>query len=647
MDNVIHLDFETYSEADIRKVGAWAYSKHPSTEVICMAYSVNGEQPKLWTPPTRIEIADLEESGVEHESEIFMPEVFDSDHKLFAWNSFFEYCIWNHVLNWPNAPLEVWHDTAAQAAALALPWSLQGCGAVLGLDDDKKKDQRGKYLIQKLSKPNRGKRNQDPDLLQEMYEYCIQDVLSEMEIAEQLKPLSKLETKVWQLDQKINQRGLPIDVEATQDAIAIYEEEWQKKYDKLKEITGLENPNSRDQFLKWLHMNGVYAPNVQAATLRELLNKGTKREVIEAVEIRLSIARTPIKKYQSMLDKSVDGRIHGVLKYHGASTGRWASTGVNFQNLPRPSFDATDECITLFEQRDPEIINLIYDDCIDALASCIRGMVKPVLGRKFYVADYSAIEARVLAWLAGQEDILDVFRGHGKIYEHTASQIYGKPIDEINKDERFVGKTATLALGYQGGAAAFQNMANMFGVEIDPELADRVKNKWRRSNNKIVRYWVNVEKCAVSAVKQPNTTFKYRNISFRKIDKFLYCKLPSGRHLAYFRPHLSKGKFGKEQVCYFGNKGGQAGYVRQASYGGKFTENITQAVARDIMAEAMLRVEEAGYEVVLSVHDELIAETHKDFGSIEKFEKLMCALPDWAEGMPVDAEGFECERYRK
>ncbi len=631
----VSIDFETYSDSNIRELGAWGYSKHPTTEVICMAYAYGDETPELWLP------------GKPLPRFVTHPDEFT----FRAWNSFFECCIWHNVLDWPRVPIQQWTDTAALAAALAMPRALANCGAALDVAQDKQKDKRGKYLIQRLCKPFRGKRVQDQELLEELYDYCRQDVVAEREIEKQLRPLSPTERKVWELDQLINIRGVHVDTQAINNALTLIDQVTAQLNSEVDRITSgvLANVSQRQRVMDYIEALGYPLEKFDKAYLEKILEDASLPPVARRlIEIRRQLGKTSTAKYLSIHNRTDDdNRVRGNLMYHGASTGRWASTGINVQNLPRPSFDDTDTCIELFEYQDPELIQIIYDDPMGALSSCLRGMICAPEGKRLIVCDYSAIEARVLAWLAGQPDVLEVFRGHGKIYEHTASQIYKKPIDSITKNERFIGKVATLALGYQGGAKAFQGMAETYGVAIDSDLAETVKTDWRNANDKIVRFWWDCESAAIKAVKQRGNTFKVRSVAFRTVGRYLFCKLPSGRVLAYCQPQITIGKFDKEQVTFMGTNSVTRKWERQQTYGGKLVENITQAVARDLMAEAMLRVEAKGYEVVLSVHDELIAEAKSGFGSVEEFKKLMCELPQWAEGLPVSAEGFECGRYRK
>lgn len=643
MTNVLHLDFETYSEADLKKVGAWAYSKHPTTEVICMALHNDEWQPE--TPPTiHTDIDDIK---------------FEINHYILkgncvfkAWNSFFELAICVNVLGLDRAlDLDLWEDTAASAAALALPRALGQCGAAIGLEQDKQKDKRGSTLIQRLCKPYRGKRIQDPELLNELYEYCKQDVIAEREIHKRLRPLTQSERRVWQLDQQINLRGVHIDTDLVDSAIDVIDQVNDTLNQEVADITNgeLTNVSQRAKVIDYVGSLGYELTSYDKAYLAKAVTDENLPPIAKRlIEIRQQSGKTSTAKYASLKKLTTDeGTAHGLLMYHGASTGRWSGKHFQPQNLPRSSFDDTDTCIKVIKTRDADLLTSIYDDPMEALSSCVRGVICAPNGKRLIVSDYSAIEARVLPWLSGQDDVLEVFRGHGKIYEHTASQIYNKHIDDVTKDERFIGKVATLALGYQGGARAFQKMAENYGVDIGEAQADIIKTDWRDANPNTVRFWWDCDAAAVKAVQNPGKTFNVRSVAFRVVAGFLFCKLPSGRLLAYCQPRIGIGKFDNPQVTFMGINSVTRKWERQDTYGGKLVENITQAVARDLMAEAMLRVEEHGYQVVLSVHDELIAEADEGFGTVEEFEQLMCVLPPWATGLPIAAEGFESKRYRK
>ena len=663
----ISLDFETFSECDIKKAGAWVYSKDKSTRVICMAYAVDDEAPNIWLPKDR------------YPDFLIHPEKYE----IHAWNSFFEWVIWTHVLKLPTPPISQWHDTAGLASAMALPRALGACAIALGMPENKLKDKRGYYLINKLSKPN--KLNKDKTLLEEMYNYCIQDVITEQAIAKKLYKLNPIERKIWELDQTINIRGVKVDRPSVKDGIYLYEKHQKTLKDNLIELTGLENPNSQKQFLGWLLDKGVLVDNVQKSTLQNVLNSPDDFGVHEAVNLKLSLSKTAPKKYIAIKEKIGSGtRLHGNIMYHGASTGRWVSTGVNLQNIARPTLDP-DTCIELIKTRDINRLSEENIDPIEALSSSIRGMLIPTKDKKFVVGDYASIEARVLAWLAEQKDKTEIFKGDGKIYEHTASKMFRKPVESITKDERFLGKIAELACGYGGGAKAFHLMAENYGVNISKEKANSLKNDWRRANPKIVKFWSDIETCAKDAIRY-GVLRKLRNIEFITKNRFLWCKLPSGRTLAYYNPvckakkvlcysiegvnetttevyneaiHGEKTKFIAEArrlgveayefdstvISFFGTDSRTRKWCSQYTYGAKLVENIAQAVSRDIMAHSMLELEKEDYNIVLTVHDEIISETES--GTVDQFKTLMEKTPNWANGLPVSVEAYEAMRYKK
>ena len=672
----ISLDFETYSECDIRSAGAWVYAKDKSTRVLCMGYAIEDEAPQLWLPNQPL------------------PDFIKNpnNYEIHAWNSFFEWVIWTHVLKQPTPPITQWHDTAGLSSAMALPRALGMCGTVLGLPDDQLKSKRGYYLIQKLSIPN--VMNGDKALLKEMYAYCLQDVVTERSIAKKLYKLNATERKVWVLDQKINIRGIKVDRPKLKDAIYIYENIQDKLKTELIKLTDLDNPNSQKQFLGWLLDKGLLVDNVQKATLKSVLDSPDKFGTHDAIKLKLSLAKTAPKKYVSIKEKLGSGtRLHGNIMYHGASTGRWASTGVNLQNIARPTLDA-DKSIELIGKRDLTVFKKENIDPMEALSSGVRGMLIPTQGKKFIVGDYASIEARALAWLAGQEDKLEIFRGDGKIYERTASKIFGKFVWQITKEERLLGKIAELACGYGGGAGAFSLMANTYKVDIDKKKAEYIKKQWRRANSAIVRYWKMVEEGAKNAIADlDRMPVIVGGIKFRMVNNFLWCLLPSGRRLAYYRPFLEykqiigyklpdadqsiiynprdyetgkkwsyqagikkfreEGKrlggepffFMGSSINFFGNDSKTRKWCKQETYGGKLVENITQAVARDIMAESMLLLEQEGFEIVLTVHDEIISEVEN--GTVEKFKEIMERPPTWGEEIPIEVEAYEATRYRK
>lgn len=684
----VNLDFETYSEANIKNVGAYAYASHPSTEPICCAYQIDGGGVKLW----KFGDAPPEFTKFDYEATTFT-----------AYNSFFEYCVWHFCLasSWGEPPaFDHWSDTMAMTAALSLPRALGNACVAVGMPKDKQKDARGKQLIAKLCGPQRnGARNRDPELLKELYAYCEQDVVAETELRKRLLKLTPTEQRVWVLDQVINWRGAPValrDVGAALDMIDILQEDFSNE---VKRMTGgaLENTNSRDQVMQYCRdVFGYELPSYRKHDLELVLSDQKLPSGMRALlEIRLQSGKISTKKYEKLRDLArYDGRAHGVLMYHGADTGRWAGRGFQPQNLPRPTIDDPTSCADLIATGDVELIELLHGAPMEALSSCVRSMIKAKAGHRLIVADYSAIEARGVAWLAGEDSILRVFEGDGKIYEHAAGGIFHVSPKSVSKDslERQIGKVAILALGYQGGYRAFVTMGSGYGLDLEEvaksatpeqreemadikrwfsknrveevELADGVrvetaveltngeafaelvKRNWREANPNIVSYWYDTETAAMNAIREPGTTWRCGKCAFRVVRGTLFCRLPSGRKLAYHHAKIERNRWGKDVIGFVGNDD-KGNWVKQQTYGGKLVENQTQAVARDLLAEALLRVEAKGYPVVLHVHDEIIAEVPNGFGSLQEFEALMCELPEWAAGFPVAAEGYEAMRYRK
>ena len=419
-----------------------------------------------------------------------------------------------------------------------------------------------------------------------------------------------------------------------------------------------------------------------------------KELLAEAIRLKISLARTAPKKFYALQRRTgSDGRNHGSLTFCGASTGRWASLGINLQNLMRPAFDDVNACIDFLPNRNPEELNMFYGDSIEAIASCIRGMLIAKPGSRLLVGDFTSIEAMTLPWLAGEEKTMEIFRTHGKIYEYAASQIFDKPINKIEKGshEKFGGKTTILACGYQGGWKALQKMAKDNGIELEDKLCAKIVTLWRKENQEIVGYWAALQNAAVKAIQNPGKKFLVKEgvppIYYRVVKNVLYCQLPSGRLLSYNSPSLEKKTvryfkidgdyplnivFNKEThgsiydftklaeshgskvdwfdaptIRFWGVDSKSYKWSKQYTYGGSLSENVTQAVARDLLALSMLRLRDAGYKIVLHVHDEAVAEMKDGEGSLEEFLKIMVELPDWALGLPVKADGYVARRYRK
>ena len=630
---IISFDFETYSECDIRKAGAYAYADHPTTEVICMAWAVDDEKPTLWTPdkPAPKRLFDLVAGGA----------------ILTAWNSFFEMSVWTLVLNWPEVPLSQWRDTAANAAAQAYPRALGKCGEALGLGGDEVKSKRGKLLIQRLCKPYRGQRVRDPFMYQELEEYCLQDVIAERQIRKKLRSLRGTEPDLWEVDQRINWRGLRLDKSSIENALVIIKKHTELMNIRVTSLTGgvIDSTGSRAKAMQWCASQNYTLTNYDKVAITAALEDDKcPRQVKHFLTIRQSLSRSSTKKYQAMLDcLGKDGRVHGALLYHGSSTGRWSGRHLQPHNLPRPTIKDVDLCIETMTARDPSKIS---GDPMEALASCLRGMLIPSDNHRFIVSDYSSIEARALAWLADHNDVIDTFLAGKDLYKATASTMYNVSYKDVTSDQRFIGKVATLALGYQGGMRAFQKMSEAYGTEVSDKQALIVRDDWRSANEPIVRLWVETEKAARNAISYAPKTFLAAKGAFMLVKGDLLFKLPSGRLLSFPKARIQDGPQSKE-IIYEGMNNHTHRWGDIKTYGGSLVQSITQAVARDILAEALLRLEREKYKVVLHVHDEIIADVPNGFGSLDDFEELMCVLPAWAKGLPVEADGYESSRYRK
>lgn len=658
----LHLDFETYSEVDVTKVGAWAYSRHPSTRVICAFWAIGDEEPWGVINIDAIEPGVKAPEGVTFEDDErirFIIEYAMDGCTVHAFNTFFEWCIWVNVLGGDPIPFEQMDDTEARAAAAGLPRSLDQCCAALELPEDlRKASLEGRALIHKLCKPQKKKgeeyRNKDPEQVIALAKYCARDVIAERAVSKQIKALTPSEKALWVMDQQINAKGIRIDVKSAKAAIGLVNQVLDKGDAQVKEISdgAVEGLSKVAQIKKWSASLGYEIESLGKAELPKMLASDmTPEPVKQVLALRQELAKTSTAKYKKMLQVAdrKDHRIRGMLRFHGASTGRWSGSLVQIQNIPRGSFKDVDNCIELFRGHDAvDEIDMIYGNPMEALSTCLRGMIIPSKGKQFYVFDFSQIEARLIAWIAGQDDTVKVFASGQDIYKHTAAKIYHKQVEAVTDDERFVGKTATLALGYQGGYRAFIGMAKNYGVEtITEEFAKETVAKWREANVSIVAFWYALNEAAVKATQNKGTVYWVMNkkVGFVNKGKWLLCRLPSGRTLHYYKPKLAKDQYG-DKVSYMVRDSQSGHYVRRDTYGGLLAENVTQATARDIMAEKFHKLRGAGFEPVFTVHDEVITEAApgKD---IQQVYDIAEEVPTWAKGLPIGADGYTAMRYRK
>lgn len=645
MGRVLGIDIETFSDVDLIKCGVYAYADSPAFEVLLFAYSFDGEETQI------IDLAQGEAIPAEVESAIFDDSVTKT-----AFNANFERTCLSKYFGTRLSP-DSWHCSAVQAAMLALPRSLEDVGAVLGLDKQKMKE--GKELIRyfcvpcKPTKANGGRTRNLPHHAPEKWElfktYCKRDVDVEKAIRQKLHnfPITESEMEVYRLDQEINDRGVLVDLALVHQAISCESLHKEIVTKRAYELTGLENPNSVAQIKSWLTGRGMEIDSLSKKAVADMIQE-TDGEVEELLKLRLLMAKTSVKKYEAM-ERSVckDGRVHGLLQFYGANrTGRWAGRLVQVQNLPQNHIVDLELARNLVKQGRFEDVELFYDSTPNVLSELIRTAFIPKEGSRFIVADFSAIEARVLAWLSGEQWRLDVFASHGKIYEASASAMFHVPIGEITKGSplRQKGKISELALGYGGSVGALTSMGALDMGLAEEELSPLVST-WRNANPHITQFWWDVDAAAIKAVTEKKET-RVGRITFFYQSGILFAMLPSGRKLAYVKPRMTVNKFGRNGLTYEGiSESGKWGRIE--TYGPKLVENIVQGTARDLLAEAMMRLKKRGYQIVMHIHDEAVLEVPDGVSSVEEVCSIMAVQPEWAEGLPLRADGYECSFYQK
>jgi DNA polymerase len=580
----------------------------------------------------------------------------------------FEFLIWNNILvnfGAPKLKLEQCTDTMALGYAMALPGSLEAASAAVGIKEGK--DLKGHRVMLQLSKPRTNGKFYEyedaPDKFKTLYVYCAQDVRVERELFKRVLPLSKEEKEILELDFKINRRGVEVDIFSALCAIELAELEKKRLDEKINKLTNgaVCMCSAVAQITDWVKSKGVEVPSLAKADVVELLeNESLPSDVKNILLLRQEAAKTSTAKIKAfILGSGSDGRIRGLFQFCGASTGRWAGRRAQLQNLPRAEI-SQEEIAQIFLDIDENLgdakligaaIRQKHSRILSALSSTVRGYLRAGTRKDFVACDFSSIEARVLAWLAGEKKVLEIFKTHGKIYESAASDIYKTSLDEVTKEQRQTGKVAVLALGFGGGVKAFQKMAKVYNVEIPDDQAESVKLAWREANPNIVSFWYALEDAAIQAVINPGKKTYAGSISYLCKGSFLMCQLPSKRVIFYPYPKVEQvntpwGAI-KSAVTYMGMDTYTHKWERQTGYGGLFAENVTQAVARCLLADAMLRLEKNNYPVVMHIHDEIVCEVPKNFGSINEMENLMSELPVWAQGLPIKAEGWRGERFRK
>lgn len=639
---VLSIDLETYSDIDLSTCGVYRYVEG-DFHILLFAYAFDDEPVKI------IDMACGEELPSEVKDAIFDDSIIKA-----AWNASFERTCLSQYFGVRLSP-DSWQCSMVWAASLSLPLSLKNAAAVLKTGEQK--DRAGEALIRYFSIPckptkTNGGRTRNlpehaPEDWQRFKDYCLQDVRTERDIRHKLEafPLKDSEWDFYHMDQRINDRGVKIDKLLVEQAITcdllLTEEMTKKAY----ELTGLENPNSVSQLKGWLEERGIEIDSLGkknvASLIKDLDKHSLDDEALEMMKLRLQMAKSSVKKYQAA-DRCIcnDGRAHGLFQFSGANrTQRWAGRLIQLQNLPQNHINTLDEARDLLKMGAFDMLEVVYGNTPDILSQLIRTMLVPKPGHIFIVCDFSAIEARVLAWLAGEHWRMESFKRGDDIYCASASQMFGVPVVKhgINGELRQKGKVAELACGYGGGAGALIAMGALDMGLKEAELPDIISS-WREANPKIVQFWWDLERAAIDTIKDHEDR-QVGKIGFQFYSNTLWMVLPSGRKLAYIAPKLVPNRFGKMAMSYAG-VGASNKWCRIEQYGGRATENVCQATARDILAEAMWRLEKAGLAIIGHVHDEVILEVPEGSVTVEEVSAIMNQNPPWADGLVLNSDGY-------
>ena len=656
----LSIDIESYSDADLQKCGVYKYAQSSNFEILLFGVSVNGGEVIVY------DLAQGEELPMD-----IITALADDTVTKWAFNAAFErvclsvwlqrnypQCFCSYSINEDTVgdylDPAAWKCSCVWSAYMGLPLSLAGTGTVLGLEEQKLKE--GKDLIRyfcvpcKPTKVNGGRTRNLPEHDMKKWNlfkfYNKRDVEVEMSIQDRLKkyPVPDFVWEEYHLDQEINDRGIALDMDVVENAIAFDAKSKAELAEKMQELTDLDNPNSVVQMKQWLADNGLEMDSLGKKEVAQAV-KTAPKELTEVLLLRQQLSKSSVKKYQAMQNAVCeDGRARGMFQFYGANrSGRWAGRMIQLQNLPQNHMPDLEQARGLVESGNYDAIELLYDDIPDTLSQLIRTAFVPKDGNKFIVADFSAIEARVLSWLAGEEWRTEVFTSGGDIYCASASQMFKVPVEKhgVNGHLRQKGKIAELALGYGGSVGALKAMGALEMGLAEEELKPLV-NAWRASNPNIVKFWWDVDSVVKKCIKE-NKSQKTNNIEFHCMSGMLFIVLPSGRQLAYVKPRIGENIFGGESVTYEG-VGGTKKWERIESYGPKFVENIVQAISRDILMYAMKTLRT--YNIVAHVHDEVIIEAEPRM-SIDSVCEQMGRVPPWAKGLLLNADGYECDFYKK
>lgn len=639
----ISIDIETFSSVDLGKCGVYKYTGSEDFEILLFAYSIDDGE---------VKVIDLASGGIIPRE--ILSALSDESIEKWAFNANFERVCLSRFLGEKLKP-QGWHCTMIWSAYLGLPLSLEKVGEVLKLD--KQKMNEGKALIRYFSIPckptkangmrTRNLPHHDLEKWSTFKEYNKRDVETEMEIKKKLSvfPMLKSEWENYWIDQNINDRGILIDEVLVDSAIKFDEILREENMKRAIELTGLENPNSPLQLKEWLNKKGLEIDSLAKKDVESAL-ENTDGDIKEILELRQELSKSSVRKYDAMKNvKGKDNRARGLIQFYGANrTGRYSGRLIQVQNLRRNNLKDLELARSLVKNKDYETMEILYESQSDVLSQLIRTAFIPKEGTRFIISDFSAIEARVLAWLSGEKWVLDAFENGEDIYCRTASRMFGVPVEKhgVNGHLRQKGKIATLACGYQGALGALKAMG---GIEmgLSEDELQSIVDSWREANPNIVSLWWDIDSVVKRVVKtRSKEEYKKLVISYEK--GILFIELPSKRRLAYPKAKIGINRFGGESIVYQGIVVGNK-WDKIESYGGKFVENIVQAIARDILAEAMMRLEKKGFNIVMHIHDEVVIES--DSSSVEEINEIMSLVPSWAPGLILDADGFESEFYKK
>ena len=648
---ILFRDYETRSTQDLKDVGAWKYATHPATEIWCCAYAVDDGPISLWTPGDPVPPE-------------FIAAAQDPAFVVCAFNDAFERLVEQHIMvpryGWSIVPIERHRCLQASALALSLPAKLENVAKALGLPQQK--DAAGHKLMMQMAQPRKRRRDEDPngiywfedpERVTRLHAYCKQDLAAERALYARVGFLSAEEQALWELDATINARGIYIDGDLLGAAIHVAEQAQQELNAELNGITGGLGVNQVDALLEWLAEHDCVVSSMQKPVLRKALTRAKiPAEARRVIELRLDGAHAAAAKLLTMRDwRNGDGRARHCLRFHGASTGRWSSHGIQLQNMKRPVVEDMGAAIAAVASGDLKHIRSKYPQPMSVIGDITRALICAQPGHRLLVADFSGVESRITAWLSGQDSKLEQWAKYDRTQDPHDEPYFingHKTFKLPEAEARAPGKTGDLAFGFMGGAGAWKRLAPEGDTSTEEQIEER-KRAWRDAHPQTVRFWHALNSAAITAVRYPDTTPSAKRITFKCDATFLRMRLPSGRELSYPFPKLKTNERGDTVVTFMDNEQGKWTECRhgQGAYGGTWIENAVQAVARDLFAAAMPRLEAAGYKIVLHVHDEIVVEAPNGFGNVEEFLQIITTQPDWADGLPIAAKARNGQRFCK